>query len=61
MGRVTLVMDDPRNCANCPCISGYGRKCLAADKVFGKHYHKYLEAYPEPYKPEWCPLKEEAK
>ncbi len=60
--QMVLVLDDPVNCAECPCLSGYGKRCMAANRVFDfDELHGYLSSYPKPYKPEWCPLKEEAK
>ena len=59
MSKVMLVLDDPGNCLNCPCISGYGRRCMAMDKAFDENEYKgTMRAYPEPYKPYWCPLEE---
>ena len=57
--KMILELDDPINCADCPCLSGYGHRCQAANMPFDKkELHGYLGNYPLPYKPYWCPLEE---
>lgn len=55
--QMVLVLDDPVNCAECPCLSGYGKRCMAANTAFDSNeMHEYLSRYPNAWKPEWCPL-----
>lgn len=59
---VLIDMEMPKCCERCPCISGYGRMCLAAhNRRFTKTEHsKNISAvlHETGYRPRWCPVVE---
>lgn len=56
---IKLDIPMPATCVECPCISGYGKICMASRRKFSKREALAIWGHiSDGYRPKWCPIVE---